>query len=102
MDGEAEGVNMSLASGPASTYYAYMGRQEDAVRTALEAFPGSIRTLAAAAGVSEGLLRAIRDGRRSATPRVVGFLAYALEQMAKQQTDAARILKDSLLRKEDA
>jgi hypothetical protein len=77
-----------------------MGINEDAVRQALDSFPGSIRTLAAAAGVSEGLLRAIRDGRRVATPRVVGMIAEAMEEMAERQSNAARILRDSLQGKE--
>lgn len=85
-----------------STYHAYMGIEEDAVRQALESFPGSIRTLASAAGVSEGLLRAIRDGRRTATPRVVGMIAAALEAMAEVQANAASILRNSLQGKEDA
>jgi len=93
---------MTLAYAREGAHIAYMGKQEDAVRRALESFPGSIRTLAAAVGVSEGLLRAIRDGQRRATPRVVALVANALSDMAERQADAARILSDSLQGKEDA
>lgn len=80
-------------------YFAHMGKKEDAVRKALELYPGSIRSLAAASGVSEALLRAIRDGERSATTRTVAFIAYAMEAMGKSELEAARILKDSLGKK---
>ena len=87
---------MTLAPPSLGTYTTYMGRREDAVRQALESFPGSIRTLASAAGVSEGLLRAIRDGRRTATPRVVGMIADALSDMAEHQVVTARIFRDAI------
>lgn len=87
---------MTLALESRCAYIAYMGIQEDAVRNALESFPGSIRRLASVAGVSEGLLRAIRDGHRTATPRTVGKIADSLEAMAEAQADSARILRSSL------
>ena len=73
-----------------------MGIQEDAVREALKAFPGSIRALARESGVSEVLLRQIRDGERRATTRTLGFIAYAMEHMGMRQIEAARILKDAM------
>lgn len=72
------------------------GVREDAVRRASELAPGSVRALADEAGVSEGLLRFIRDGQRSATPAVVEALAAALERLSERHADAARILRDSL------
>ena len=73
-----------------------MGIQEDAVREALKAFPGSIRALARETGVSEVLLRQIRDGERRATIRTLGLIAYAMEHMGTRQLEAARILRDAL------
>ena len=83
-------------------HIAPMGRQEDAVRGALESFPGSTRLLAREVGISESHLRAIRDGHRTATPKVVGMIAGALEAMAETHSESARILRDSLQGKEDA
>lgn len=79
-----------------------MGIQEDAVREALRLSPHSVRTLADEAGVSEKLLRLIRDGERNATPRVVMALAEAMKGLAQRQADAIRILQESLQREEDA
>lgn len=73
---------------------------EDAVRQAMEAWPGSIHGLARAAGVSEGLLRFIRDGERSATPATLKALAEALSHSADRQSEAARILRESLTDRE--
>ena len=42
----------------------------------------SLRALATRAGVSEGLLRMIRDGERAATPAVVEALAEAFEALS--------------------
>jgi hypothetical protein len=58
--------------------------------------PESLRALANEAGVSARLLAMIRDGQRSATPRVVAALADALERLGKRNTDAARVLRESL------
>lgn len=75
--------------------------REDAVRQALRRVPGSIRELAREAGVSDALLRHIRDGRRRATPAVVRAVAEALEHLAARHVEAASILRESLT-KEDA
>jgi hypothetical protein len=77
-----------------------MGIQEDAVREALKAFPGSIRALAREAGISEKLLRSIRDGERTATTRTLSRIADAMELMGMRQLDAARILRDAISGKE--
>jgi predicted transcriptional regulator len=91
---------MMLAPSYWCAYFAHMGINEDAVRKALELYPGSIRSLAAASGVSEALIRAIRDGERSATTRTMGLIAYAMEVMGKNQIEASRILKEALKGKE--
>lgn len=69
---------------------------EDAVRHTLKAYPGSIRTLAREAGVSDTLLRLIRDGKRTATQETVEALAGAMERLADRHAEAARILRDAL------
>ena len=96
MDGNPEGIVTAIAPPLTGTHIAFMGRQEDAVRQALESFPGSIRLLAREVGISEGHLRAIRDGRRVATPKVVAMIADALEAMAEAHAESAGILRDSL------
>ena len=87
------------------THYSYMVTSpeippetspEDAVREALRLNPGSTLALAKAAQLSEGLLRMIRDGERTATPATVEALAAALDQWTHQTADAATILRDSL------
>ena len=73
-----------------------MGVLEDVVREALRLSPHSIRAIAEEAGVSEKLLRMIRDGERTATVPVVTALAGAMERMTEQQAGAASMLKDTL------
>ena len=75
--------------------------REDAVRRALKIAPSSMLALAQEAGVSEKLLRLIRDEKRSATPRVVEALAGALERVSDRHGEAARILRE-VLRREGA
>lgn len=87
-----------VAALPAGPHYADM--MEDAVRRALELAPGSTRALAGKAGVSPRLLRLIRDGERTATPRVVAALAKACERMADESAAAARVLRESLSEEE--
>ena len=64
-----------------------------AVRKALDAAPGSLRSVARAAGLSHTLLRMIRDGERSATPAVAKAVAKALEQWEKNCGQAAARLR---------
>lgn len=78
----------------------FMSEQEKAFLQALEAFPGSIRALAREVGFSEGYLRAIRDGRRRATPKFLKGMAEALETLADRQAEAAHGLRQALRRKE--
>lgn len=70
--------------------------REDAVRQALDMAPGSLRAIAQEAGVSEGMLRHIREGRRRATPTVMEAVAEALEQLAREHAAAAALLRDAL------
>lgn len=92
MDGRPE---LALDLGSACPHTADMGATlEDAVRRALQAAPASLRTLAERAGVSERLLRMIRDGERTATPRVVDALAEALEALSRDHAAAASILRE--------
>lgn len=75
-------------------------RRAKAVRKALELVPGSILAVATETGVSEKLLRMIRDGNRSATPATVEALASALERFASRNAEAARVLRETLGREE--
>lgn len=87
---------MNVASSHLCTHIAYMGKKEDAVRRALELYRGSVRGLAQEAGLSEPLVRFVRDGTRSATPATVQALSEALERLSERNAEAARILRDSL------
>lgn len=70
-----------------------MGDGEAALREVLDRSPASIRALAHAAGVSEGLLRAIRDDRRRLTPQVRGALVEALRERAEIYGELAEALE---------
>ena len=100
MDGVAKMT--TLASCLGRPYYADMTTgMEEAARRALAMAPGSLRALADRAGLSEKLLRLIRDGERTATERTVTALAEALDEFADEHTQAATILRDALQRRED-
>ena len=71
-------------------------RRTSAVRDALQVSPMSMRRLAQEAGVSDTLLRLIRDGHRTATEPVVEALADALERLSAQNGEAARVLRATL------
>lgn len=88
-------MNTALVSCLPCPYIADMGEKEDALRRALEMAPDSIRLLAREAGVSDKLLRLIRDGYRTATPRTIEKLAKAMERFAERHTQAAQLLRDS-------
>ena len=95
---------MTLAPQAVRTHDAYMTTgMEDGVCRALEIAPGSLRALAKEAGVSEGLLRHIRDRNQTATPETVEAVAAALERLshrhrddADRENEAALILRDAL------
>ena len=58
--------------------------------------PSSTLALATEAGVSDRLLRMIRDGERSATPAVVEAVAGAMERLGARHGDVARVLRQAL------
>ena len=94
---------MTLAFSFHGPHVADMGALEDVVKEALRLSPHSVRTIADEAGVSEKLLRMIRDGERKATVPVVTALADAMERLAEEQAGAASMLSQALFwRKEDA
>lgn len=64
------------------------------VARAVEVAPGSIRELAAEAGVSDALIRHVRDGRRRLTPATREALAGALRSWAARCEAAADGLLD--------
>lgn len=69
-----------------------MTTRTDAVAAAIEAAPGSLRTLARASGVDNALLSRISTGQRQATEAVALKVADALEEWAAVCTShAARI-----------
>lgn len=66
------------------------------MRDALQVSPMSMRAIALEAGISDTLLRLIREGRRTATPATVQALADALERMSARNAEAARVLRETL------
>ena len=70
--------------------------KRDAVQRALKLAHGSIRALAEEAGVSDALIRHVRDGRRRATPALVEALAEAFERLGDRHREAAELLRETL------
>lgn len=70
-----------------------MKETEAVLRKALDATPGSIRALAEEAGVSERLLRMIRDGDRRLTSDVRAKLVVALRTWEEDCGAAADALE---------
>jgi DNA-binding LacI/PurR family transcriptional regulator len=68
----------------------------DALRRALDAWPGSLRSLARAAGVAHTTLVRIRDGKFEGSDEVSGKVATALEQAGAKCQRAAGQLRRSL------
>ena len=90
-----------FANAPVRSHIGNMSpEQEDAVRRALELFPGSLRALGREAGVSYRLLGMIRDGQRTATTETVEALADAFERLRDRHDEGARILRESLNQEE--
>jgi hypothetical protein len=75
--------------------------REDALISAIEEAPVSVRSLAAEAGISEKLLRLIKAGERAATVRTIEAVTGALERLGDRHHAAARILQSTLEREED-
>lgn len=70
-----------------------MSERDEAVRRAVDHWPGSIRALAQEAGISDRLLRMIYEGKRSATPATVRGLAAALERFGRRVEEARNALE---------
>ena len=70
-----------------------MSKLASEVARAVEAQPCSLRKLAAAAGVSDTLLRKIVQGDRTATPATARAVAEALERWARNASASARRLR---------
>ena len=71
----------------------------EAIRQALEAWPGSLRSLAREAGVAHSTLVRIRDGEFEASPEVTQQIATALEVAGSRCQRAAQRLRRSLKRR---
>lgn len=82
-----------LASPPLCPHYSDMGEPKAVLRKVLDAIPTSLRALAHEAGVSEKLLRMIRDGDRRLTPEVRAQLVEALRAWEQDCGDAADALE---------
>lgn len=91
----------ALASPSRCPYYSDMGESKAVLREVLDAIPTSLRALALAAGVSEKLLRMIRDGDRRLTPEVRVRLVEALRAWEQDCGDAADILEAAALQRGD-
>ena len=66
------------------------------MKQVLKHAPGSLLSIANEAGVSEKLLRLIRDGKRSATPAVTEAVAQALEDLGDRYSESASVLRRAL------
>lgn len=76
---------MTVDSLPVRSHLAYIMEQgKQAVRAVLEEVPVSIRALAREAGVSESLLRAIRDGNRRLTAETRKAVVAALRRLGER------------------
>jgi hypothetical protein len=71
----------------------------DALRQALKAWPGSLRSLARAAGVAHSTLVRIRDGAFEGSPEITRVVANALDAAGTDCQRAARQLRRSLTRR---
>lgn len=66
-----------------------MSDGQTVLRNVLDANPASTRTLAQEAGVSEKLLRLVRDGERRLTPQVRAALVDVLRRWERELRQAA-------------
>lgn len=76
-----------------------MGERErltEAVATAVDETPTSIRALARAAGVPHPSLVNIRQGKQAATPELARSVAEALEREGRRMTDLAGGIREAL------
>lgn len=84
---------MTLDTLPARSYVENTMNGRDALEDAMEETPGSIRELAAEAGVSDFLLRAIRDGDRRLTEETRAMVVAALRRWSERTDDLADALE---------
>lgn len=85
----------SLDTSSLGTYVAYSMTKTVDIEEAIETAPGSIRELAREAGVSDSLLRHVRDGRRRLTSDTKTALAAALRRWSDRCRKAAAGLDPS-------
>lgn len=78
------------------TYSAYVMTTNVGFTEALEAAPGSVRELAREAGLSESLLRHVRDGRRRLTPETGDAVAAALRRWSERCRTAAEVVDSAV------
>lgn len=71
-------------------------RLTEAVATAVDETPTSIRALARSAGVPHPSLVNIRQGKHAATPELARAVAEALEREGRHMTDLAGGIRDVL------
>jgi len=79
-----------------------MDKGRNLIAETLDCVPTSIRTLAEHAGVSDELLRLIRDGERRLTPRVARAVARALGEWGETCRALAAELEAIAEAEEDA
>lgn len=89
-----------LAPSPVRPHLSDMGEIQAVLRKVLDAIPTSLRAFAHAAGVSEKLVRMIRDGDRRLTPDVRAKLVEALRTWEADCGDAADALEAANLQGE--
>ena len=86
-------MTASLSSVPVRAHYTHEMDAQTALRKILDMTPGSIRELAREAGLSEALLRAVRDGDRRLTRQSRDALVDALGRWEKRCGDALEVLE---------
>lgn len=82
-----------LAPAPPRAHFTHNMDVQAALQKVLETSPGSIRALAREAGVSEALLRAVRDGERRLTRETRDALASALRRWKTRCEEALEALE---------
>jgi hypothetical protein len=92
---------MTLALGNLCAYDSYTMKAPAVLRKVLDAIPASTLQLAHEAGVSEGLLRAVRDGRRRLTRRTRDRLVAALRTWGRRCDELADLLETATVEEEE-
>lgn len=86
-------VEPALAPPPVRAYYTHMEEGRAVLRRVLREVPTSLRKLAHAAGVSESLLRAVRDGDRRLTSDTRQAVTAALRRWERTCGELADALE---------